>query len=222
MIDIPVAQIHDRLELLNGFKGRNVHYKEFSHTLKVLAKALNMRYRFVRKKLGFVYMVEGFFNMGVKKKPIDLVLTVNKARKTIDFTDLASFNELRFLISMIVQHESIHQEQYRKNHGVVLYHWVKLGQQPHTSRQIKTINYLRDVDEVEAFAHDIAMEITFRYPKRDPKEILRCIEKRRKVPSYIVYRRTFKGENWTALRKRLLKKAALWLDRCETPLCVVS
>jgi hypothetical protein len=65
---------------------------------------------------------------------------------------------------------------------------------------------LSDVDEVEAYAHDLAMEIEFYYSKYKINDVLRNPSRFRKLTTYKVYKNAFKNTDWTNIRKMLLKK----------------
>jgi hypothetical protein len=71
--------------------------------------------------------------------------------------------------------------------------------------------YLADPDEIDAYGHDIAMEIKFFYPKQDPYEVLNKIGSKRKLWSYNYYKKTFKGDDWSHIKSRLLKKTYQWI-----------
>ena len=76
------------------------------------------------------------------------------------------------------------------------------------------MDYLAEIDEIDCYAHDIAMEIREFYPKMDPFVVLGSINKRRKIWSWRYYRNTFKhSPDWSEVRDRLLKKIYLWLPR---------
>ena len=74
------------------------------------------------------------------------------------------------------------------------------------------VDYLAELDEIDAYVHDIAMEIREYYPKSDPMDVLRNINKRRKLWSWNYYRSAFKdSKDWSDVKTRLLKKTYLWL-----------
>ena len=73
------------------------------------------------------------------------------------------------------------------------------------------MEYYGDADEIDAYAHDIATEIKRYYPNRNPYEVLKNINKTRKVHSYNYYRRTFSKCEWGGIKKQLLKKIFNWI-----------
>jgi hypothetical protein len=69
---------------------------------------------------------------------------------------------------------------------------------------------LREWYEVEAYAHDIAMEIVRYYPTKNPATVIKQINKHHKLPSYEIYRKAFAGTDWAKLRQSLLRKTWKW------------
>lgn len=114
--------------------------------------------------------------------------------------------EYRFLLSQVIQHETIHQLQWlnRQSHSEV---HKRFASQCETVDQL----YLADVDELDAYAHDIAMEIKFRYPRRDPYRVVCTIDKTRKLWSYNYYRRAYRGVEWSSIKKHLLRRVVKWI-----------
>jgi len=77
------------------------------------------------------------------------------------------------------------------------------------------IIYLADKDEIDAYAHDLALEILKYYFKNDPYVILSSLKNRRYCWTFQYYKRTFKNQDWVKVKKRLLKKTFLWLQRIQ-------
>jgi hypothetical protein len=120
------------------------------------------------------------------------------------------WSDFKFQLSITCQHELIHQHQwlYRDADDYI---WDDMDYNDLDSTQEEDQEYLSDKDEIEAYAHDIAMEIRYYYNTLDPYEVLREIGKYKKVPSYKYYKRTFRGNDWLQIKKHLLKKVFLWL-----------
>ena len=112
------------------------------------------------------------------------------------------------LLSQVIQHETIHQLQYqhRDCHDIAKLDFRDLRGSLNEERE-----YLADKDEIDAYGHDIAMEIKYHYPGKDPYNILKNISKVRKLPSYNYYKQTFKTTKWSMVKKRLLKKTYNWI-----------
>jgi hypothetical protein len=71
---------------------------------------------------------------------------------------------------------------------------------------------LSNPDEIDAYSHDIAMEILYFYGESQKYKIIRNISRKKEVESYRMYENTFKNSNWESIRKKLIKKTYLWLN----------
>jgi hypothetical protein len=71
--------------------------------------------------------------------------------------------------------------------------------------------YLAEVDEIDTYAHDIALELVF-YHRNDCFEVLRDMQSE-KVSSWLLYQSAFNGTEWSDIRNRLLKKVFQHLTR---------
>lgn len=117
-----------------------------------------------------------------------------------------------FLLRQVLQHELIHQYQMNSRpddaKGQALYYAV-------TSRdktKQEEIDYLSELDEIDAYAHDIAMEIRYHYPDEDPYAVLKNINRRRYLVSWKIYAKAFKGcRDWDVVKHRLLAKIYGWI-----------
>lgn len=152
------------------------------------------------------FTVSGLFDMTTNTKYIILNFSKENSSITLSKHDFEMF---KFLVSQCIQHETIHQHQWQ--HRDSTEDPVKLD----FRNMIGTLNeereYLSDKDEIDAYAHDIAMEIKYYYPKDDPISILRKIDKVRKIQSYKYYKNTFKGCSWFKIKKHLLLKTFKWI-----------
>lgn len=171
---------------------------------------------FRKKDLKFVYerhdfiekddfSVSGLYDMSSKKRYVIL----NVSKSCFDFRlNQERWSEFKFLVSQVIQHETLHklQWQYRE-----LGEDVQLDFRNMVGSKKEEMEYLADLDEIDAYGHDIAMEIKFFYPNKNPYDVLKNISKCRKVWSYSYYKKTFKGNDWSDVRNRLLKKTYLWM-----------
>ena len=150
--------------------------------------------------------VSGLYDMEEDIKYIIL----NFPKETKHFTiSEKNWREFKFAVSQVCQHETIHQLQWenRELDGEP----CEIDFRNLTGSISEEKEYLADIDEIDAYGHDIAMEIKYSYPKKDPYEILRTIDSRKKVWSYNYYKKTFKGDDWSKIKNRLLKKTYQWL-----------
>jgi hypothetical protein len=78
-------------------------------------------------------------------------------------------------------------------------------------RGCHNMDYLAMVEEVDAYAHDLAMEIKYHYPDIDPKEVLKNLNNYGNLTTWEIYKRVFKKARWKYVRNELLKKTYKWL-----------
>ena len=150
--------------------------------------------------------VSGLYDMVEDIKYV--VLNFPKQQKHYSVSN-ENWRDIKFAVSQVCQHETIHELQWQNR---------DTGGEPCTLdfRNLtgsisEDKEYLADIDEIDAYGHDIAMEIKYSYPNKDPYEILKTIDSRRKVWSYIYYKKTFKGDDWSNIKNRLLKKTYQWM-----------
>ena len=155
------------------------------------------------------YSVSGLYSMDTDIKHI--VLNFSKRCTAFEISP-RSWSQFKFDVSQVCQHETIHQTQWQHRDSSLMGQFDTTVDFRNTMGSVEDEKqYLADADEIDAYAHDIAMEIKFKYPKRHPYEILKPIDTKRNLWSYTYYKRTFRGEDWSHIKKRLLKKTFLWL-----------
>lgn len=150
--------------------------------------------------------VSGLYDMEEDVKYIILNFPKETKRYTITKDN---WREFKFAVSQVCQHETIHQLQWqnRETDGVP----CTIDFRNLSGSVSEEKEYLADIDEIDAYGHDIAMEIKFCYPKKDPYEILKTIDSRKKLWSYNYYKKIFKGDDWSKIKNRLLKKTYQWM-----------
>jgi hypothetical protein len=152
------------------------------------------------------FSVSGLYDMEEDVKYIIL----NFPSETKNFKiNSGNWREIKFAVSQVCQHESIHQLQWR--HRELDGEPCALDFRNLTGDISEEKEYLADIDEIDAYAHDIAMEIKFCYPKKEPYDILRTIDSRKKLWSYNYYKKIYRGDDWSKIKKRLLKKTYQWM-----------
>jgi hypothetical protein len=224
------SKIHKELNIHfapNDIIGREIPYGEISKMLNNILHPMGAKIRVNRDKTLKMrkgnriqpYSFSGYFDTGKKKNAIVLNIHLTPSRKTFKFTR-TNYNGFIFMFSQVVQHEFIHKSQYafrpdQANRLVKVYHSDKLSKE-----RIKQIDYLREWCEIEAYAHDIAMEINQYYPDVKPETIIKHIDKHKKLYSYRFYLNTFRGTDWDRLKKSLLRKIWRWLPSAQGPLVV--
>lgn len=173
---------------------------------------------FKKTQLPISFRLEKYSDYGRNEFSIGGVFdsTDNKCYVVLNFPVYKKFNlnerawkDFKFTISQTCQHELIHlqQNKFREDDDdTEPVDFKKLVQGEGDDR-----DYLSEIDEIDAYAHDIAMEIKMYYPFSDPYNILRTINKRDRLYGYSYYCKTFKDDDWTDIRKLLLKKVYKWL-----------
>lgn len=152
----------------------------------------------------------GLYDFSKKRRPIDIIIYYRS--ESYNFTE-TKWRQFRFGVSQVLQHELVHKYQYAyrvgfEDGGATLYYDIKAGEKSDKEH----MDYLAELDEIDAYAHDIAMEILEYYPRHNPYEILATVSRRRWIWSYNYYKKAFKhSPDWSDVRNRLLKKTYLWL-----------
>lgn len=220
-------RLHKELDIHfpSSLVGQEIPYKVLRTALAKILKPLDARIRVIqdeelRMKRGSKRQycaVSGYFDTGKKKAATMIVLHVSPSKKTFKMTK-SRYNNLRFIFSQIVQHEFIHKSQYmfrpeQSERLVKVYYSNKLSKE-----RLKTIEYLSTWCEIEAYAHDIAMEINNYYSTLNPSSVIKHIDEYRNLHSYRIYRTTFEGTEWSRLKKSLLKKVWRWLPCAQPPI----
>lgn len=191
--------------------GRNTHYYVTSVLNRAFQKVEPFKFRYeTYEDYGKDdYSVSGLYDMDTDIRYI--ILNFPKNLKYFALEE-KRWSEFKFAVSQVCQHESIHKCQWSFRTGYEMENepleFRNKSDEPVEELQL----YLSDPDEIEAYAHDIAMEIKFYYPKNNPYDVLKAVGKKRKLWSYSYYKKTFKDEDWGIIKKLLLKKTYRWLS----------
>lgn len=180
-----------------------------AHCMNRAFRGQNMRFNHMhdRNIQRLDYAITGQYDMSADMRYITFI--VNHCQDNIEIAE-HNWAEFRFLLSQVIQHESIHRYQY--SFRDCSNYQVQVDFRPWNMSSNEEQEYLCDMDEIEAYAHDIAMEISYHYPKRNARTVLRNIDRTRKLWSYNYYRRTFRGHAaWPRIKTQLLRKTYKWL-----------
>ena len=189
---------------------RRQWYGDFLRELKDTFKSLK-DIKFVIEKFDdfeqYSYSFTGLYDMNEDKKYI--VLNLSRKHKKFEMNK-KMFKDFKFLLSQVIQHESIHQSQWSfrpefKEPVTVDFRDNGMGM----SKKEERI-YLSEMDEIDAYGHDIALEMKHYYPKTNPLKILRHPLRYKKLTSFFIYNKAFKGINWNDIKKRLIRRAYKW------------
>lgn len=214
------AKLHRKMDevlLPEKLVNRKVSYSEFSKMLNEVLRPLGGYVRVMRDSdyTGNFCTLSGYYDTDLKQK-LCIMVHVSGVSDHIKLT-LKKYNTFRFMFSQIVQHEFIHRSQFEFNPDLDKRN-IRVGLSNRLSKdQLAQINYLREWYEVEAYAHDIAMEIAHYHRKKRPETVLKRIDHFKHLESYQLYAKAFRGTDWQKLKIVLLKKTWKWLQTVKIP-----
>lgn len=202
-------------ETIESRKSKLIGRSSYNYMIGVLNRAFRQKDPYIFKyELRSEYRkgdfsVSGLYDIVKDKKYI--ILNFPKSCTLFDVTE-QNWQIFKFAISQVCQHETIHQLQWRRR-GPDSDRKPPVEFCSEDMKDMESKEYLSDVDEIDAYAHDIAMEIKYFYPNKNPEQILSNINRYKKLWSYSYYRHTFQNSEWSNIQNRLLKKTYQWLPR---------
>ena len=133
--------------------------------------------------------IKGFFLWSRIHKPIEVILEFSTESPYFDWdVDQTRKERTFFYLSQTVQHELIHKAQNSRRDPNTYFHDLYIPINHRKKGAAKdAIEYLSMLDEIDSYGHDIAMEIKYHYPKKDPYEVLRNIKSYKLLKSYRYY-----------------------------------
>lgn len=154
------------------------------------------------------YSISGIFDMNKNKRYVVMHFSDQSDKIILNRMDYTHF---KFLISQAIQHETIHRDQWQLRPPVDGPVSVDLRDTRSTNEQER--EYLSDIDEIDAYAHDIVLEMIYYYPGVNLFELLKQISKLKKIDTFKYYQRTFKNcKYWNDIKKLLLTKTYRWIQ----------
>ena len=170
--------------------------------------------RFGSSSLEFVserkpYFLPDFLSVSGSYDPVDDLRSVNIVHAShIRKLFIRDLNRFSFLISQTIKHETIHRRQrkYRYDKRYMVSKKSYINKYRHSESR-----YLADPEEIHAYAHDIALEVIFFYPKKPPLYVIENIESTKKLDSYNYYKSIFRGQPWNQVKNSLIKQTKKWL-----------
>ena len=186
---------------------------EIADNLQKILRPWNVKVRTLRSAdiPTQAFSVGGSFDLEIRRNNIEIDLYFSpRQRKLIWFDD--KIENFMFLVSQVLQHELIHRYQNSSRPADVQQLATYYNIVTRRERDQSEVDYLSEFDEIDAYAHDIALEIYYYYPGQDALDILRTISKRRKLYSWNMYKRAFRNcDDWSLVKHRLLGKVYRWL-----------
>lgn len=197
------SRINKRVsQLYNDLSSRDfIKHDELQQVFQKAVKPLGVRVVLIRDELPKrAFAIGGFYEPHRVRQPICIELFVSSRTDTLRCSRKWIANT-SFVLFQTLCHELIHKYQYkhRKPTDPV---WVMDFDD--CAEMDEQQAYLAEFDEIDAYAHDIALELMFYHPQ-DPFAELRTMQSP-KVSSWQLYREAFEGTAWTDIHDQMLKK----------------
>lgn len=204
--------------------GQELTYRQISRRLNKIFKKDGIRVK-IHKDSGYSankkskaqpYSFSGYYEPEKDELPITIFIHFSPNKDKFKFTK-KNYPGFIFVFSQTVQHEMIHHSQFvfREEDAEKM---VNVFHSDRLSKQRKNqINYLREWCEIEAYAHDIAMEINYYYQSDPPEKVFKNIDNLDKLITYRYYKQVFKGTGWSKVKKTLLRKVWRWIPVAHVP-----
>lgn len=205
------------------FLNKTMKYAKLTEAFSRILRPLDAKFRIVKDKSlipapgtrpQLNYAFSGWFDMDKKTCAVVVNLHVDPSKTEFKMTP-AKYNTFRFLFSQVTQHEFIHKSQYefrpdQSERSIKIRSVRKLSPQ-----RMQQIQYLSQWCEIDAHAHDIAMEIKQYYPAVDSGHVIARMESYSKLSTYRDYTTAFRGIEWTPLRRALVRKVWRWAQSAQ-------
>lgn len=137
---------------------------------------------------------------------LTIELMVSPASSTIRIKE-AEWQNFAFLLAQTIQHELIHRYQYTiRDDDVTLTRIDYYGGSSSEER-----DYYSEYDEIHAYSHCLALELTNKYKGKRLEKVLRCSKLIRGCPTWAIYKKVFRKNDWQDIRRALLKHTIKWL-----------
>lgn len=144
--------------------------------------------------------IGGYFEPHRIRQPITIELFLSERFDKIRLNK-RDLPDTLFVLFQTICHELIHKYQYQhRDPNMVIWYCELDDHADMTEEQV----YLAEMDEIDAYAHDIALELMRFYPKTYMDEM--HWPNPAVVTSWGMYKAAFEGTEWSDIRKQLLKK----------------
>jgi len=204
--------------------GQVLTYRQLSRRLNKIFRKDGIKVRIYKddgygvgkKSKAQPFSFSGYYEPDKEETPITIFIHLPAKKDKFKFTKI-NYPAFIFVFSQTIQHEMIHHSQYsfrnEDNEKMVkVYHSNRLSK-----KRKEQINYLREWCEIEAYAHDIAMEMNYYYGYNKPEQNLKNIDELSKLITYRYYKEVFRGTGWHKVKKSLLKKIWRWIPVAHVP-----
>lgn len=212
-----IKTIHELLQQhfpSNEIVGRDVVYRELSRRMNACLRPFQIKGKIVRSKAHHTDKKQifdfwgGIEQIGLTQKyRVTVSLCVSDIRKHARFSQ-QTLKKFKFGLASVVLHELIHLDQFqnhKKERNIPVFHSGRIGE-----KRLKEIDYYRSWYEIDAYGHDLAMEIRYHYPDIDSGKVFRYIDEYSKLRTFRVFKNVFRGTEWSQVRELLLRRALKW------------
>jgi hypothetical protein len=186
-----------------------------THNIEDFRKLIKKMFRKYRVKVNIIPV---FQDMGVnlltfgggydeEKDTIDLDFFVTDSKDDTVVLPECYWSEFSFKVSQLLKHELIHRQQAYSRDRIFESRKYKVEKDASGDRE-----YLSDSDEIDAYSHDIAMEIIKYYKNNDKNKVFSKMSQMTYLESFILYKNAFKNSNWNRIYKKLVKKTYKWVE----------
>jgi hypothetical protein len=205
---------------LPTFVGKPVSRTKIRKELNDIFRPFKVRFRLRMDETVYshdeVFPTSGYFDEKNPRFPITCFLHFYPDRTKMKLSK-RKMDIFIFRVVQVVYHEMAHWEQHKQRKKKNYIGGVPFSTEGLGKKKRENMLYYAEYGELESYAHDIAMEIRFFYPNVSYQQIFNNIGRRKKLDTYQRYVKVYRGENWTNVRKHLLKKIWKWLPTIELP-----
>lgn len=178
-----------------------IGYDELQQVVYKAVKPLGVRVDVCRDELPKrAFAIGGYFEPERVRQPIMIELFVSQKAESIRVSKKWLANT-SFVLFQTLCHELVHKYQYKHREPESVVWIIELDDFAEMDEQQ---SYLAELDEIDAYAHDIALELAFYHPDTCMEE-LRTMQSP-KISSWSLYTEAFEGTSWREIHNRLLKK----------------
>jgi hypothetical protein len=178
-----------------------IGHDELQQVVQKAVKPLGVRVVICKDELPKrAFAIGGYYEVGRVRQPICLELFVSNRAESIRISKKWLSNTM-FVLFQTLNHEWLHRQQYKHRGDDSVVWIIELDDFAEMDEQQ---SYLAELDEIDAYAHDIALELAFYHPDTCMDE-LRTMQSP-KISSWSLYTEAFEGTSWCEIHNRLLKK----------------
>jgi hypothetical protein len=204
-----MSKVNPALKTLEKILIRQMSHKEIVREVQKILRPFGARVEvnwIPELEFGQV-AVSGRFDAERSRQPILVTIFFSSNHRHIHSWKQGNRHAFVFELGQVLQHEMIHKSQYTSRQGD-----GETGFKVEQDAGTQERTYLSNKDEIEAYAHDIALEIVEHYGGRKRFKTATQIDRKKLVGSYKVYKKAFAGTNWTKTKKALYKKIYKWME----------